>query len=137
MGMFLTIFPCPSSYSLFRGVGFGICQRLLVQLSEESPSDCQPQAFSDFPRQDGDPIPKTILKPGLTLIMACRSLKRAEKAKAELLTFFDRHVRKLRSKPGYTGRAEALQKDLDIDVLYLDLASIKTVFDFAKVVREK
>ncbi|KAH6896469.1 3-keto sterol reductase [Coprinopsis sp. MPI-PUGE-AT-0042] len=119
------------------GVGYGICQRLLVQLSEDSPLDGQPQAFSDFPRQDGDPVPKTSVKPALTLIMACRSLKRAEKAKAELLTFFDRHVRQVRSKPGYTGRAEELQKNLRIDVLYLDLASLKTVFEFAKGVREK
>ncbi|EAU80573.1 3-keto sterol reductase [Coprinopsis cinerea okayama7 len=119
------------------GVGYGICQRLLVQLSEESPPDSLPQAFSDIPQQDGEPLPKASFYPGLTLIMACRSVKRAEKAKDELLAWFDQHVKQRRRQTGYTGRAEEVQRNLVVDVVPLDLASVKTVFEFAKTVKER
>ncbi|TFK28689.1 3-keto sterol reductase [Coprinopsis marcescibilis] len=113
------------------GVGYGICQRLLVQLCEETPSDSLPQAFEEVIKDS------TRFPPGLTLIMACRSPKRAEKARTDLHRFFERHVAKLRSQPGYTGRAEELQKYLTVNVETLDLASIRSVIAFASVVKAK
>ena len=74
---------------------------------------------------------------GLTLIMACRNPKRAAKARDDLLYFFNAHVAQLKRRPDYNGYAEEFQKNVQIDVEYLDLASIKTVLDFARIVSSK
>jgi len=69
--------------------------------------------------------------------MACRSVKRAEAARARLLRFFDGHVAQMRGSPGDKARAEELRRNLVVDVQYLDLASMKTVLDFAGVIKQK
>lgn len=74
---------------------------------------------------------------GLTLIMACRSVSRAKKARDELLSWFDAHVRKVKSEPGYDGHAEVFRKNVVVDVEYLDLASIKTVIEFGERISKK
>ncbi|KAJ2918226.1 hypothetical protein MD484_g2198, partial [Candolleomyces efflorescens] len=114
------------------GVGYGICQRLLTQLTSQIPSDSLPQDFEDA-SLSGRPQKYT----GLTLIMACRSASRAQKARNELLQFFDSHIQKLKSSADYDGHAEEFEKNLSIEVEYVDLASIKTVLQFAKRVNQK
>jgi 3-keto steroid reductase len=69
--------------------------------------------------------------------MACRSVSRAKKARDELLSWFDAHVRKAKSEAGYEGHAEAFQKNIVVDVEYLDLASIKTVIEFGERISKK
>ncbi|KAJ2928014.1 hypothetical protein H1R20_g9084, partial [Candolleomyces eurysporus] len=114
------------------GVGYGICQRLLIQLTSQIPSDSLPQDFEDA-SLSGRPQKYT----GLTLIMACRSVSRAQKARTELLQFFDSHIQKIQSTAEYDGHAEEFKKNLSIEVEYVDLASIKTVLEFAKRVNQK
>lgn len=69
--------------------------------------------------------------------MACRSMSKAQKAKEELLRWFDTHVRKAKSQPGYDGHAESFQKNVAVDVEYVDLASIKTVIEFGERISKK
>jgi len=114
------------------GVGFGICLRLLFQLCHTSPSDAQPQSFA---RQDIDVDPGFQVPPsgcdGLTLIMACRSMKRAEAARTKLLRLLDAYIAKLQRQPGYDGHADAFRKNVVIDTRELDLAVIGSVFRFS------
>jgi 3-keto steroid reductase len=69
--------------------------------------------------------------------MACRSASRAQKARNELLQFFDSHIQRLQSTADYDGHAEEFKKNLSIEVEYVDLASTKTVLQFAKRVNQK
>jgi 3-keto steroid reductase len=108
-------------------VGFGICQRLLFQLCEKDPQDARPQSFSPDANYDLPPECD-----GLTLIMACRSTKRAEEARTLLLSLFDSHIDKLRKQPGYDGHAHEFRKNVNIEIHALDLASISSVFRFAE-----
>ncbi|KAF9004725.1 hypothetical protein BDQ17DRAFT_1354559 [Cyathus striatus] len=111
------------------GVGFGICQRLLFQLCQAHPSDALPQSFS--PRTQDEDINNSITYDGITLIMACRSTKRAETARKDLYQSLDKHVEMLRALPNYDGHAQKFRKNVDIQISYLDLASISTVLRFS------
>ncbi|KAG6897680.1 hypothetical protein C0992_012429 [Termitomyces sp. T32_za158] len=114
------------------GVGFGICQRLLFQLCHAIPADALPQSFTF----SGD---TSTVEPfdGMTLVMACRSVKRAEAARAKLLRLLDSYINQLQKKLGYDGHARSFRKNLTIDVVSLDLAMISTVFKFADEVTNK
>jgi 3-keto steroid reductase len=68
---------------------------------------------------------------GLTLIMACRSVKRAEAARTQLLSLLDTYVAKLKKQPGYNGHAEVFQQNVVLDIRELDLAIVGSVFKFA------
>ncbi|KAF8075838.1 hypothetical protein FPV67DRAFT_1469452 [Lyophyllum atratum] len=115
------------------GIGFGICQRLLFQLCHTNPTDALPQPFarddstSDLPAECD----------GLTLVMACRSVKRAEAARTKLLGLLDAHVARLQRRPGYDGHAHVFRKNVTIDIIALDLAMISSVFKFADEVSTK
>lgn len=74
---------------------------------------------------------------GLTLIMACRSVSKGQKAREGLLKWFEAHVRKVKSQPGYDGHAESFQKNVVVEVEYADLASIKTVIQFGERISKK
>ncbi|KAJ3544581.1 hypothetical protein NMY22_g2736 [Coprinellus aureogranulatus] len=117
------------------GVGYGICQRLLVQLSSSKPSDSHPYDFEEKASAEKDASSQRYN--GLTLIMACRSVSRAQKARDELLRWFGAHVRKAKSQPGYDGHAEEFQKNITVEVEYVDLASIKTVLEFGERITKK
>lgn len=117
------------------GVGYGICQRLLVQLSSQNPSDSRTYDFEEKVPAEKDDLPQRYT--GLTLIMACRSVSRAQKAREELLRWFDARVLKAKSQPGYDGHAESFQENVVVEVEYVDLASIKTVFQFGERMSEK
>ncbi|PFH50347.1 hypothetical protein AMATHDRAFT_145345 [Amanita thiersii Skay4041] len=126
------------------GVGFGICERLLYQLCHSNPTDATAQAFAP-PHPDSGSAPHDeqlhLLHPlqcdGLTLIMACRSTTRAEVAKSQLLHSLDARVAWLKSQPTYDGHAEKFRKNVDINVLCLDLADIGSIFQFSNVVVDK
>ncbi|SJX63123.1 related to ERG27-3-keto sterol reductase [Sporisorium reilianum f. sp. reilianum] len=67
------------------GVGFGICQRLLVQLSSPTPTDTLP----NHPQRSSDPsvqpVPTPFAAPdGCTVILACRNPIKAHKARQQL-----------------------------------------------------
>ncbi|RDB19578.1 3-keto-steroid reductase [Hypsizygus marmoreus] len=117
------------------GVGFGICQRLLFQLCEVNPTDALPQSFALD--SDTSDLGLSSGYDGLTLIMACRSTKRAEAARTELLGLLDAHVAKLRKRKDYDGHADEFRKNVVIDIVSLDLAMISSVFKFADEVSTK
>jgi hypothetical protein len=74
---------------------------------------------------------------GITLIMACRSIKRAETARLELLKSLDAYVADVKTRPDYDGHAERFRKSVDIVVMRLDLADLSTVFSFADELMSK
>ena len=125
----LTDVPHPCS-----GVGFGICHRLLIHLSQTIPPDAQPQFKSLHPGKaetplDTDAAP-TETYDGLTLVMACRSQKRAMKARAQLLKILDAHVEKERRRPGYDGHAERFRENVQVAFHHVDMTDTKSVFEF-------
>jgi 3-keto steroid reductase len=69
--------------------------------------------------------------------MACRSIKRAETARLELLKSLDAFVADVKTRPDYDGRAERFRKSVDIVVMHLDLADLSTVFSFADELMSK
>ncbi|KAJ7895983.1 hypothetical protein B0H14DRAFT_2679893 [Mycena olivaceomarginata] len=97
------------------GVGFGICRRLLFQLSLSNPPDAWPQRWAT-PAADSHGSEETVPVDGLTLIMACRSTQRAEAARKELYLELDAHIAQAAHETG---------------VEYLDLAVLGSVFNFA------
>lgn len=120
------------------GIGFGICQRLLIQLSSSNPSDAEPQLDLCSPTENtsGDQKSSSCVQ-GLILIMACRSLKRAEAARTELYNFLDAHIKVQRELPGYDGHADTFRRNLEIEVHHLDLADIRTVCQFGRTLSLK
>ncbi|KIL67356.1 hypothetical protein M378DRAFT_102521 [Amanita muscaria Koide BX008] len=118
------------------GVGFGICQRLLSQLCLKQPRDAQLQPLA-LSSDNADVSPPFSPCDGMTLIMACRSIKRAEAARVQLLNFLDARVAYLKTRPHYDGHAETFRKNVDIVVTQLDLAEIASVLRFADQVVSK
>jgi 3-keto steroid reductase len=114
------------------GVGFGICQRLLEQLATKGSPDAHASWITSPPGSSEQPVCD-----GLTLIMACRSLKRAEAAKIKLEQSFRRFVQECKKLEGYDGHAERFAANVMIDIIYLDLALVKSVFQFAETVSQR
>ncbi|OBZ74853.1 hypothetical protein A0H81_05106 [Grifola frondosa] len=79
------------------GVGYGICQRLMIQLSQPDPADAQPvfPEVSTKLSQSEHAAFRSSAAAGVTIIMACRDLNRAEVAKTKLYTALDDHIKKL------------------------------------------
>ncbi|KAJ7087287.1 hypothetical protein B0H15DRAFT_909161 [Mycena belliarum] len=117
------------------GVGYGICRRLLFQLCLPDPPDSSPQAWE---RRSGDTHEEEPVRyDGLTLIMACRSTQRAEAARKTLYADLDAHVAGLRVRPNYDGHADAFRNNLKIEIEYLDLSVLSTVFNFAAQIAKR
>ncbi|ELU45592.1 UDP-xylose synthase [Rhizoctonia solani AG-1 IA] len=76
------------------GVGFGVCHRLLVQLSQKSPPDASPEAQKHPIASPDDEISPFVPADGLTLILACRSAQRAETARTNLYKLIDKEIAK-------------------------------------------
>ncbi|SPO24414.1 related to ERG27 - 3-keto sterol reductase [Ustilago trichophora] len=67
------------------GVGFGICQRLIVQLSSPTPSDTLPFHPDRNPDPSNQPAPTPFAAPdGCTIVLACRNPIKAHKARQQL-----------------------------------------------------
>ncbi|KDN47760.1 hypothetical protein K437DRAFT_273616 [Tilletiaria anomala UBC 951] len=71
------------------GVGFGICQRLLVQWSNPIPSDTLGKTPS-LAESGAEPTPTPFTAPnGIVLLLGCRNAIKAHKAKQELQNVID------------------------------------------------
>ncbi|TFL00623.1 NAD(P)-binding protein [Pterulicium gracile] len=115
------------------GVGFGICQRLLDQLAQKKCPDARAAWVTEQPpSSDDEPVCTE-----LTLIMACRSLKRAESARMKLLYSLREYVELLTREKGYDGHAERFEANLTVDVMYLDLAVVSSVFQFSEQIAHR
>ncbi|KAJ6510290.1 hypothetical protein C8R47DRAFT_1097447 [Mycena vitilis] len=112
------------------GVGFGICRRLLFQLCLSNPPDSEPQLWAKTARDTRGSTEAT-RGDGLTLIMACRSTQRAEVARKELYEDLEAHIVRLRAASDYDGHADVFRRNLKIEIEYLDLAVLNSVFNFA------
>lgn len=122
-----------SDYPWSRGVGFGVCQRLIFNLTTRICPDSLPQPTSPYENLIEPPHPDSFRS--LKLIMACRSVKRGELARIELLKSLEGHIHKLKSSPHYDGKAEEFQANLEIEVVELDLSRISNVLRFAQHVK--
>ena len=107
-----------------------MCRRLLVQLSQKFPPDAEPQFISLTPGKAPQDDAPTESYDGLTLILACRSRKKALDARQRLLRLFDRHVAAERRRPGYDGHAERFRENLQINFHEVDMSSTRSVFKF-------
>ncbi|CUA69407.1 3-keto steroid reductase [Rhizoctonia solani] len=107
------------------GVGFGVCHRLLVQLSQKSPPDASPKAQKHPITSPDDEISPFLPVDGLTLILACRSPQRAETARSSLYKLIDDELARRDTPHG-----RAFRKNLEIEIVKLDLSSVESVFAF-------
>lgn len=121
---------------LCSGVGFGICQRLLCHLSEQYPPDAEPQFKSLFPGKAPQDTAPTESYDGLTLILACRSEKKALAAKQLLLRRLDRHIALAKRKAGYDGHAERFRNNLEINFHCVDMSLVSSVFAFCEELKQ-
>lgn len=115
-------------------MGYGVCQRLLVQLYQKMAPDALPQAF----------VPNAELKErapagyqGVTLILACRNTKRGAMARANLVTWLDGHIATLLKACSEDDGDYIHGFRCDIQVLELDLASVSSTLRFADTVRKQ
>lgn len=117
--------------TILSGVGFGICQRLLIQLCHANPNDALPQRFSlrDFSKGTDDD--SSAEYEGLILIMACRSAKRAETAKDKLFQLLDTYIEGLKKNVDEYVHAKKFRELVEIRVHLLDLSTMHSVFKFA------
>ncbi|KAJ7762754.1 hypothetical protein DFH07DRAFT_813350 [Mycena maculata] len=115
------------------GVGFGICRRLIFQLCLSNPPDSWPQSWANSDKTSADSAPVD----GLTLIMACRSTQRADAARKDLYKELDVYMARLRARPGYDGHADVFRRNLKIEIEYLDLAALSSVFNFGEQMSKK
>lgn len=94
------------------------------------PPDSRPQSWA---KPDGDTrgSAEAPRRDGLTLIMACRSTERAEAARKELYQALDAHIAQLRSQRDYDGHADVFRRNLKIEIEYLDLSVLSSVFNFS------
>ncbi|KII96003.1 hypothetical protein PLICRDRAFT_170589 [Plicaturopsis crispa FD-325 SS-3] len=113
------------------GVGFAVCHRLLIQLTRRDPPDAHHCFNSDEYGENDVPYE------GLTLIMACRSTVRAEAARTKLYALLDKEIDRLRRQPDYDGYADSFRPNVAIEVHYLDLGIMHTVFQFADAIKAK
>ncbi|KAG8904402.1 hypothetical protein FRB99_001824 [Tulasnella sp. 403] len=119
------------------GVGFGICHRLLVQLSDPNPSDA---TLRDFGLSQADtPQPQYQPVTGLTLILACRNKSRAETARAKLWELFQEHLEQARLQWGeeYYEYATAFRRNVNIDFVCCDLGRTDRIFDFCDEISKR
>ncbi|KAI3616529.1 3-keto sterol reductase [Moniliophthora roreri] len=114
------------------GVGFGICQRLLYQLCQSSPPD-----LHLGPQNNDKSIDFDYPCEGITLIMACRSKKRAQAARDQLFSLLDSFISNLRKQPGYDRHADTFRKNVKIEIHELELGILKSVGGFAREVSAK
>ncbi|KAF9042965.1 hypothetical protein BJ165DRAFT_1481981 [Panaeolus papilionaceus] len=116
------------------GVGYGICQRLLSQLVQPDALDGRPQAFAKT-KSEITPHPGY---QGLTLVMACRNVEKANAACHELLRWFDDYVQELSQEEGFDeAHARNFMENCEVRVEEVDLASFKSVVQFAARLRTK
>lgn len=125
-----------------RGVGFATCHRLLLQLSQKRPQDAEPQtrllekielANKPWTEKDLEPLQCG----GLTLVLACRNLQKANNARLDLLRLLDEDIAKRSASDLADGHAKTFRQNLQIDCVYLDLAALKSVFQCGHEVNVK
>jgi len=75
---------------------------------------------------------------GVTLIMACRNMKRAGAARTKLLQWLDTHLVELQKLPTYDkDYVLKFRTNLNVHIYELDLASVSSVLKFGATIRKE
>ncbi|KZT05141.1 uncharacterized protein LAESUDRAFT_702717 [Laetiporus sulphureus 93-53] len=111
------------------GVGFGICHRLLCQLAQRNPPDAEPRFTSLLPPdvQPGRQFDVDHSEVGMTLVMACRSALRAQRAKMQLEELLEAFVEKIPRGTKEYGYALRYMENVRIDICQVDLSDVGSV----------
>ena len=117
------------------GVGLGACERLLEQLSSEHQTDANPQF--DIPVESKDVPDERPQWSGLTLIMVCRNVQKAETARGKLLSYLDQILKARRAKGVTDEYGQNFSRNLVIEIEKCDFTSVKSVVDCARGMRTK
>lgn len=86
------------------------------------------------PKEDPQPF---LTGQSLTLVMACRNVKKAETARQQLYQFFDTHLARRKTQPNYDTYGDDFRKTLKIEIEYCDLAQFSSVIKCSKALHEK
>ncbi|KAF8883439.1 hypothetical protein BD779DRAFT_1539940 [Infundibulicybe gibba] len=107
------------------GVGLGICKRLLVQLCDANPSDALPQPFSSFHPE---------FKPKFA--NPKRTFPPTEDPWNDIPGF---HVGRVQEGPDREAakRAKNVRDNVKIEIEYVDLAMVDTIFKFGQLAKTK
>lgn len=105
------------------------------------PTDSYPLSSST----SQDVPPEDITYEGLTLIMACRNVRRGEAVRASLLKWFEGHVNALERRAPSQGinkekdieRVRRFKSNCHIEVAELDLASFSSALKFSADIRQR
>jgi 3-keto steroid reductase len=122
---------------ILSGVGYGICERLLEQLCYVSPPDLEPQFRNLLDTAAIDQLPLNPPAEGLTLVLACRSMSRADAARKSLLKDLDERMADQRRRLGPNPHAERFRANLRIEMQYIDMALMSSVFNAAAELCQK
>lgn len=114
------------------GVGFGICERLLSHLSHTTPPDARPQFKSLSPETALQDVAPTESYDGATLILACRSEKKALDAKQRLLRGLDQRIAARRKEGDHDEHADVFRRGLKINFHQVDMSVAHSVFEFCE-----
>ena len=134
---------CPTFFSrfgglileIYSGVGFGACERLLEQLSSEHQTDANPQF--DIPVESKDVPDERPQWSGLTLIMVCRNMQKAEAARGKLLSYLDQILKARTANGAPDEYGQNFRENLVIEIEKCDFTSVKSVVDCARGMRLK
>ena len=97
------------------------------QLSSEHQTDANPQF--DIPVESKDVPDERPQWSGLTLIMVCRNIQKAEAARGKLLSYLDRI---LAARGVVDEHGENFRENLVIEIEKCDFTSVKSVIDCAR-----
>lgn len=117
-------------------MGFGACQRLLEQLSSEHQTDANPQF--DIPVESREVPDERPQWSGLTLIMVCRNMQKAEAARRKLLSHLDQIVKQRRAANGTPDEhGKNFQRNVVIEIEKCDFTSVASVVGCARGMRAR
>ncbi|KAI0944207.1 hypothetical protein AcW1_001966 [Taiwanofungus camphoratus] len=121
------------------GIGFGICHRFLVQLSQPAPPDASFYFTSLLPDEKAGAQFGAFesCSAGVTIIMACRDVGRAEAARTKLYGLLDAHIAKINNRTPSYHYAVEFRTNLQIQIHRLDLSDIHSVLHFGKEISQK
>ena len=74
---------------------------------------------------------------GVTIIMACRDLRRAADARIRLYGLLDEHIAQLPANSEEETYARRFRKNARLELEVLDLSSVRSVLEFGKTVSQK
>ncbi|CCM02120.1 uncharacterized protein FIBRA_04197 [Fibroporia radiculosa] len=121
------------------GIGFGLCHRLLVQLSQVNPPDSRPLFAPSTPytKVNESVFASSPSPPRLTLILACRDTTRAENARAALYGLLDTYIAQIPRPSEDSVYASEFRKNLQLNIHRVDLSNTQSILRFGREISQK